>query len=212
MEKKGLIILFVIGMMFVSGCQASVVCETPYMRHGSECCLDQNDNKICDNDEESITIKQGSDDENVIASEDDASDEVIEPEMPEESDGNSSVITGESVKEVKKSKKVLVVEVNMCDDDDNTKEIGYLPLNSKIKMCQGDRISFGEMSILVKTISSSAVTFNIINEEYGAQKFDEKEEFETADGDIEMMFEDLKGKVNMHVKRLTNPNGYDDAE
>lgn len=28
-----------------------IVCEEPYMRFGSGCCLDQNNNKICDNDE-----------------------------------------------------------------------------------------------------------------------------------------------------------------
>lgn len=32
-----------------------VVCESPYIRYGTECCLDQNNNKICDNDEGTTT-------------------------------------------------------------------------------------------------------------------------------------------------------------
>jgi hypothetical protein len=29
-----------------------IVCEEPYMRHGSDCCLDSDNNKICDDDEQ----------------------------------------------------------------------------------------------------------------------------------------------------------------
>jgi hypothetical protein len=32
-----------------------IKCEKPYIRHGSECCLDKNDNKICDIDEEEVS-------------------------------------------------------------------------------------------------------------------------------------------------------------
>lgn len=60
------IILFglVLGILVLSGCSnldlnklskedvnKIIVCEKPYIRHASECCLDQNDNKICDKDE-----------------------------------------------------------------------------------------------------------------------------------------------------------------
>jgi len=31
-----------------------IVCETPYIRHGSGCCLDQNTDRICDEDEKDI--------------------------------------------------------------------------------------------------------------------------------------------------------------
>jgi hypothetical protein len=34
-----------------------VVCEQPYIRFGASCCLDQDNNKICDRDEESVDVK-----------------------------------------------------------------------------------------------------------------------------------------------------------
>ena len=39
-------------LMFVLGsCQQKIICSKPYILIGSSCCLDRNDNKICDNDE-----------------------------------------------------------------------------------------------------------------------------------------------------------------
>lgn len=35
-----------------------IVCDKPYIRHGSDCCLDQNDNKICDNDETGLPLTE----------------------------------------------------------------------------------------------------------------------------------------------------------
>ncbi len=29
----------------------AIICEKPYIRHGYECCLDLNENKVCDQDE-----------------------------------------------------------------------------------------------------------------------------------------------------------------
>ena len=55
MKKSAFIILFLI--LFAVGCSKSkssdksVVCDAPYIRHGSDCCLDKNSNNICDNDE-----------------------------------------------------------------------------------------------------------------------------------------------------------------
>lgn len=62
------IIFFLIILFLLSGCQGidleqvsdddleriaekAIVCEKPYMRFGTGCCLDQNDNSICDTDE-----------------------------------------------------------------------------------------------------------------------------------------------------------------
>ncbi len=36
----------------------AVVCNKPYIRIGMECCLDQNDNKICDRDERELTPEE----------------------------------------------------------------------------------------------------------------------------------------------------------
>ena len=47
-----------IAILFLAGCAveeiekpATVVCNAPYIRHADDCCLDQNNNKICDEDE-----------------------------------------------------------------------------------------------------------------------------------------------------------------
>ena len=53
--------LFLIGLLFLTACEIDpskidtdeiIKCEAPYIRVGVDCCLDQNDNKICDKDEE----------------------------------------------------------------------------------------------------------------------------------------------------------------
>jgi len=57
----------VITILLISGCieEEKFVCEKPYIQVGKECCLDENDNKICDKDElkeegiEEIVEKEG---------------------------------------------------------------------------------------------------------------------------------------------------------
>lgn len=67
MINKSLIfvILLIVFSVFLNACDISnlsssdiqkisnniIQCDPPYMRHGAECCLDQNTNKICDSDE-----------------------------------------------------------------------------------------------------------------------------------------------------------------
>jgi hypothetical protein len=48
---KKLILVLALVLVFIYGCD-QVVCNTPYIQVGSECCLDTDDNKICDMDEE----------------------------------------------------------------------------------------------------------------------------------------------------------------
>ncbi len=46
--------LLVFALFLVNGCdegQTNVVCNSPYIKVGTECCLDQNSNNICDSDE-----------------------------------------------------------------------------------------------------------------------------------------------------------------
>ncbi|MBI2105884.1 hypothetical protein HYT56_03545 [Candidatus Woesearchaeota archaeon] len=70
MMKKKLILFGILLTVFLvsgQGCQVDeklakeiasenidklVVCESPYIRFGTGCCLDQNNNKVCDNDEQ----------------------------------------------------------------------------------------------------------------------------------------------------------------
>ena len=53
--KKMLMVGIVFLLLFLAACSKSekkeLVCDAPYIHHGSECCLDQNSNKVCDNDE-----------------------------------------------------------------------------------------------------------------------------------------------------------------
>lgn len=48
---KKLLIILIIGLILISGCEKEVVCNKPYIQVGTECCLDSNDNSICDKDE-----------------------------------------------------------------------------------------------------------------------------------------------------------------
>ena len=47
------IILFLV--LLISGCVQQVICDPPYILVGTECCLDVNENKICDVDETTTT-------------------------------------------------------------------------------------------------------------------------------------------------------------
>jgi len=53
------IIIFSIILLLViitSGCVQQVICDPPYILVGTECCLDTNDNGICDKDETTTTV------------------------------------------------------------------------------------------------------------------------------------------------------------
>lgn len=71
MKKIWFIGFLLIGLIFIFGCESidvskvsdddlerisekAIVCNEPYIKFGTSCCLDQNDNKICDEDEGSI--------------------------------------------------------------------------------------------------------------------------------------------------------------
>ena len=58
MKKESIIIILplVILSVILAGCQTGeVVCNKPYIKVGTSCCLDQNDNNICDSDESTAT-------------------------------------------------------------------------------------------------------------------------------------------------------------
>jgi beta propeller repeat protein len=54
---------FFLGCTVPEGVGGTVVCDSPYIRHGSECCLDQNNNSICDTDEGTV-VPDTSEEEN----------------------------------------------------------------------------------------------------------------------------------------------------
>jgi len=47
----GILALMVVGIVFISTRQQVVTCNPPYIKVGTECCLDANGNGICDKDE-----------------------------------------------------------------------------------------------------------------------------------------------------------------
>jgi len=49
--KRLIILLILMGIVATSGCIQQVTCNKPYIKVGKECCLDINDNAICDKDE-----------------------------------------------------------------------------------------------------------------------------------------------------------------
>jgi len=56
--KLRYLIFGIIGLIILSGCNGQeVVCNKPYIRVGTDCCLDNNDNGVCDVDEVEIKEK-----------------------------------------------------------------------------------------------------------------------------------------------------------
>lgn len=69
--NKLILVGFLLAVLIVIGCEnvdlskvsqedidKVIVCDKPYIRHASGCCLDQNDNTICDNDEKTFIIEE----------------------------------------------------------------------------------------------------------------------------------------------------------
>lgn len=54
----GILALVVLGFVFISSRQQEVTCNPPYIKVGTTCCLDQNNNKICDTDEQQTSQPQ----------------------------------------------------------------------------------------------------------------------------------------------------------
>jgi hypothetical protein len=52
--KKIIAIILLLSLVLVVGCSQQMVCNKPYIQVGNECCLDNNDNNICDSDENQI--------------------------------------------------------------------------------------------------------------------------------------------------------------
>lgn len=48
-------IIFIL-ILVLAGCQTQIVCNKPYILVGTSCCLDQNDNLICDEDEQKLGL------------------------------------------------------------------------------------------------------------------------------------------------------------
>src|SRR3989344_6180931 len=53
--RKGILIVLVFSLLLIAACKVKLVCNEPYIPYGTDCCLDQNGNKICDKDEAAAT-------------------------------------------------------------------------------------------------------------------------------------------------------------
>lgn len=58
------LLIFAVILIFISGCTLTentpsdaFICSEPYIQVGSTCCLDQNDDKICDNDQDNTGLE-----------------------------------------------------------------------------------------------------------------------------------------------------------
>lgn len=49
---KTILLIIVTLAILISGCTKELACNKPYIQVGADCCLDQNNNQICDNHEE----------------------------------------------------------------------------------------------------------------------------------------------------------------
>lgn len=58
MKREALIIAFLFMAMLITACSTQQpVCNKPYILVGNDCCLDKDDNSVCDRDEEELTQK-----------------------------------------------------------------------------------------------------------------------------------------------------------
>ena len=58
MEAKGVIVILgIVVVLILAGCQQKIICKSPYLLVGQECCLDKDANGICDKDEQSAEPK-----------------------------------------------------------------------------------------------------------------------------------------------------------
>ncbi|MCK4589360.1 MAG: hypothetical protein KAT77_02885 [Nanoarchaeota archaeon] len=58
MKRTILFALIISTLLILSACQG-IVCNEPYIRFADSCCLDQNENNICDDDESGVVIVKG---------------------------------------------------------------------------------------------------------------------------------------------------------
>lgn len=203
MIYKYLAILFFFSIVFISGCEGvdisklsdedlgriaekAIVCNEPYIRFGSSCCLDENSNGICDKDEgksqESIEVVENP--------KEDVVEEVVVKEI-----NQPPPITG-----------LLLCEGNEAVD------LGFLPVSTIATMCKSNRLTFGTASLTLLSVYDTSIAISVGGSVYDLTE-EEKQQAITSDGTIEFWYQEGKNdNVQLYVKRLTNPFNYPDVE
>jgi len=215
MKSSYFLILVVISLIFLASCGDDVVCETPYMRYAADCCLDQNNNNICDLDE-SAGIQPLEE----AGTQEEETEAAVEEETTEEVVQETEEVVNETEEVVQETEEVELKEpevpvgptevLSICGSDTKV-DLNYLPLWTEAKMCQGYRLDFGSDSFYLTSISSSAVRFTIGSDSY-ILPFDEHKEYLTNDGKIELWFEKMIPEVLVNIQRMTNPQDYPDKK
>jgi hypothetical protein len=91
MRKLGVFTILVV-LVFLVGCQQTIVCNEPYIIKGTDCCLDQDGNSVCDEDEVEVEEQENEESEQETEEEETDSDE--EPTISLEEEEKSSETQG----------------------------------------------------------------------------------------------------------------------
>lgn len=167
MDKK---ILFLGGLAIFSGCagvdlssvsdedlervsEKAVVCNAPYIRVGIECCLDSDENKICDRDQDKskYEIKTADDENNEIKEIEFESFEDLEKDLLEldfdekELEREIEELQGEFQEEIENYERELEEieqELENIEDNENSQNYDDLENNEKFEI-EADGIGLG---------------------------------------------------------------------
>lgn len=171
-----------------------IVCNKPYIHVGIECCLDKDDNKICDKDE-LVEQKQEEEKEEAQPEEQQQKLEEEEEEQEEEEKTEEELILEEIIKIGLQSGYLEPTEGTYRDYDGN--KISYLCYNIEDStLCEKRELSVTDMEKrLLKAIEnkfgSSKVTVTILDEKLIVRKDNKNYEFSYPLGELYKVSQDI---------------------
>lgn len=176
MRKLILIVPIVIVLL---GCAQTdeTGCEAPYVLIGDDCCLDRNNNNICDFDES--TPEEKNETPTQLNESPPSEPEDVPLEQEEDMSLDITLETGE------------------------TREIGYLPNELTARnISEGSRINFDEAGVEILGVWNNAITTRVFGATIG-EKFtvakDKPVDVYTRDGKIRMDFRDNRVLDVTHI-------------
>ena len=141
-----MIILFILSVLIVSGCDnidvsklsdedlqrisdKAIVCNTPYIRYGSSCCLDTDNNQICDMDERELTAEEKQAEEEMPIEEElgEVSEDIENDMIDRIRESDDRLALRENDIEIKKSsEKKIYFGVRNEEEDETSFDIEFL--------------------------------------------------------------------------------------